>query len=127
MHVLATALVASFLHFLFFLMESVFWGTRGVNRIFKLAPEVAKSPAVRLFAFNMGFYNLFLSLGTLAALKLLEKGCCPGGVTLLAFCTSCMVAAGFVLLLSGGLRRLPAALIQSGPPAACLYFLFCNQ
>jgi len=126
MTVAATALLASLLHFAFFLLESVFWGSAPVNRIFKLAPEVARTPAVRLFAFNMGFYNLFLSLGTLAALGLLRRGCCASGVTLLAFCTSCMVAAGAVLLVSGGMRRLPAALIQAGPPAACLFFLFAR-
>ena len=118
-----TAFLAALLHFKFFLLESVFWGRPRVNRIFKLAPEVAHSPAVRTFAFNMGFYNLFLSLGTLAGLALLHRGC-SGGVTLLAFCTSCMVAAGGVLLISGGLRRLPAALAQAVPPAVCLYAMF---
>jgi putative membrane protein len=117
------ALAAALFHFKFFVMESLLWGSPVVNKIFKLKPEVAKSDAVRSFAFNMGFYNLFLSAGTLGGLYLLHQGAREGR-TLLAFCCASMVGAGIVLLMSGGLRRLPAALVQAGPPGACLYFLF---
>lgn len=117
------ALAAAIFHFKFFVMESLLWGTPVVNKIFKLKAEVAQSDAVRSFAFNMGFYNLFLSAGTLAGLYFLHQGAAEGR-TLLAFCCASMVGAGLVLLMSGGLRRLPAAVLQAGPPAACLYFLF---
>lgn len=117
------ALAAAIFHFKFFVMESLMWGTPVVNKIFRLKPEVAQSDAVRSFAFNMGFYNLFLSAGTLAGTYLLYNGCSDGR-TLLTFCCASMVGAGVVLLISGGLRRLPAAVLQAGPPGLCLYGLF---
>jgi len=119
----ASALLSATLHFKFFVLESLIWGSPTANRIFKLKAEVANSETVRTFAFNMGFYNLFLSLGTLWAL-FLHHNSRPEGVTLLTFCAASMVAAGLVLLLSGGRRRLLAALVQSGPPALCLLLLW---
>lgn len=117
-----SALLAALLHFKFFVLESLIWGSPLANKVFKLKPEVATSEAVRTFAFNMGFYNLFLSLGTVWAL-FLHHHQRPEGVTLLTFCSASMVGAGLVLFLSGGRRRLLAALVQSGPPALCLFSL----
>ena len=118
-----SALIAAALHFVFFVLESLLWGTPTVNRIFKLQSEVAGSEAVRTFAFNMGFYNLFLSLGMVSGLTLIHSGRADG-VILLAFCSLSMVGAGLVLLLSSGWRRLPAALVQALPPLVCLCALF---
>lgn len=69
--------------------------------------------AKRLFAFNQGFYNLFLAIGVFIGLVLLQSG---GNVvvaqTLVLFSCACMLCAGVVLLFSGGRRMLRAAVMQ---------------
>src|SRR6266566_4483126 len=58
------AIVAGAVHVLIFAMESLWWTTPQVRARFRQSPEQAE--ATRLFAFNQGFYNLFLALGTFA-------------------------------------------------------------
>jgi putative membrane protein len=117
-----TGLWAAFMHLVFFLLESVAWGGPAANRVFRVSREAANEPMLRGFAFNMGFYNLFLSLGTLAALRHLHQGT-PGAQCLLQYCCLFMIGAGVVLLASGGMSRLRGALLQAGPPALCLALL----
>lgn len=112
--------LAAGFHFLFFLLESVLWEKASV-RVFKIPADVGLTPAMRTFAFNMGFYNLFLCLGALAGMALLCHGC-AGGKAVLTFVCLSMVGAGLVLLVSR--RRLLAPLIQAGPPALCLWSLW---
>jgi putative membrane protein len=124
-----SGLLAAALHFMFFVFESLAWGwARHV--VFRLGkgpceedPSALRreSAALRTFAFNMGFYNLFLCVGALAGLKMLWYGC-PGGKTLLTFVCLSMIGAGLVLLVS---RRKPVGpLLQAGPPALCLWSLW---
>lgn len=122
-------LLAAGFHFLFFAFESLAWGwaREVVFRLGKGASEedpsalLRESLALRTFAFNMGFYNLFLCLGALAGLKMLWYGC-PGAKTLLTFVYASMIGAGLVLLVS---RKKPLGpLIQAGPPALALWSLW---
>ena len=52
----AALLLVALLHAGFFLLESVFWMSPPVMRIFEQEAEAAE--ATRVLAFNQGFYNL---------------------------------------------------------------------
>ncbi|MGH8826646.1 MAG: DUF1304 domain-containing protein, partial [Jiangellaceae bacterium] len=74
---------------------------------------------VRLWAFNQGFYNLFLAVGAIGGVVILNVGDETVGRTLTLFCCACMAAAGLVLFASE--RRLwRSALAQSVPPLIVL-------
>ena len=119
--ILSSAITASLFHFMFFAMESLMWGSKSVCRIFGVTPEIATSRIVKSFAFNQGFYNLFLSLG--AAWSAMQLGL--GGTryaNVLVFCCLSMVGAALALFLSSP-KKIAAVLIQGGPPAVCLWGL----
>jgi len=69
------AATAAGLHVVFFLFESVLFRRPKIQERFRVAPSVAE--AVRPWAFNQGFYNLFLALGCFAGL-LAVHGAIPG-------------------------------------------------
>lgn len=117
MIVLVSGLVAATLHFLFFMFESVLWSWSRVA-IFRIPQAEREGRSLRLFAYNMGFYNLFLCVGALAGLYLL-----PEGKLLLSFACASMVCAGGVLFLSRP-GSLVGPLTQSVPPAICLWGLW---
>ena len=106
------ALLAAALHVLVFCMESVWFMQPRVHRRFGAA-TTADAEARRLFAFNQGFYNLFLAIGIFVGLALLHLG---GNVivgeTLVLFNCACMLGAGVVLYFSAGRQMLRAAVIQ---------------
>jgi putative membrane protein len=107
------ATLAALVHVLIFCMESLWWTTPGVRRRFRQSPEQAE--ATRLFAFNQGFYNLFLALGTIAGIAMSLTGHPRAGSALVTWNCLCMVGAALVLLASApGMRR--GALIQGGAP-----------
>lgn len=106
------ALLAAVLHVLIFCMESLWFMRPRVHKRFGAA-TTADAEARRLFAFNQGFYNLFLAIGIFVGLAFLNFG---GNVivgrTLVLFCCACMIGAGVVLFLSAGRRMLRAAVLQ---------------
>lgn len=112
---IAAALVAMAVHAYFFLLESVWfmrpavWGRFGL----KSAEQAA---IVRSFAYNQGFYNLFLAIGVLVGLSLLGTGELAPGRAIVLFACGSMIAAGGVLV-SHNRAFLRAALIQMVPPA----------
>jgi len=107
------AILAAVVHVLIFCMESLWWTTPKVRARFRQAPEQAD--ATRLFAFNQGFYNLFLSIGTFAGLALILLGHRDSGLTLVSWNCLSMVGAAIVLAASAPqLRR--GALIQGIAP-----------
>jgi len=74
-----------------------------------------QSDATRLFAFNQGFYNLFLALGTVTGLALVLAGHPRVGLTLVAWNCLSMLGAAVVLAVSAPhLRR--GAVIQGAAP-----------
>jgi len=106
------ALLAAALHVLFFCMESLWFMQPRVHRRFGAA-TAADAAASRLFAFNQGFYNLFLATGIVAGVAMLHlDGNAVAGQTLVLFCCACMVAASLVLVGSAGRRMWRAACIQ---------------
>lgn len=111
------ALLAAVLHVYVFCMESLWFMQPKVHRRFG-AQTPADAEARRLFAFNQGFYNLFLALGTGAGLALLNTGGNAFvGRTLVLFSCACMLGAGIVLVGSAGTRMLRAGGIQALFPA----------
>jgi putative membrane protein len=107
------AILAGLVHVLIFCMESVLWTTPGVRARFRQSPEQAE--ATRLFAFNQGFYNLFLALGTFAGLVAVLTGHPRVGWTLVYWNCAFMLGAAFVLAASApGMRR--GAVTQGAAP-----------
>lgn len=107
------AILAGVVHVLIFCMESLWWKTPQVRRRFRQTPEQAD--ATTLFAFNQGFYNLFLAAGTFAGLVLTLVGHDRTGTTLVYWNCLSMLGAAVVLAASAPkLRR--GAVIQGAAP-----------
>jgi len=67
------ALVAAAIHILVFVWESLLIGRPSVHEgIFSVS--AADLPAIRLWAFNVGFYNLFLGCGLIAGVATWASG-----------------------------------------------------
>ena len=112
------ALVAAGFHVLFFILESVTFTQPSVAARFGLStPE--QIAAVRPMAFNQGFYNLFLAIGVVGGLALVESGSVEAGRAIVLFACACMVGAGLVLYASSR-RFARSAAIQAGPPLAAI-------
>jgi putative membrane protein len=108
-----TAFLAGVVHVLIFCMESLWWTTPQVRGRFRQTPEQAD--ATKQFAFNQGFYNLFLALGTFAGLALVLLGHNRAGMTLLYW--NCLSMLGSAIVLAGSARRMRrGALIQGAAP-----------
>jgi putative membrane protein len=124
----AFAALAALLHVYIFLMESVQWTQPRVWKRFGVTDQ-ATAEATKPMAYNQGFYNLFLAIGTTIGLVLYWAGGAGtvadvAGRTLVLFCLGSMVAAALVLL-STGTKYLRAALIQGTLPLiGFVLFLF---
>ena len=116
MHPIAVgaAVLAALVHVWFFLMESVWFLRPAVYRRFGLKSD-AEAELIRGFAFNQGFYNLFLALGVAVGLVLVASGDPAAGRAIVLFASGSMIAAGLVLVLSNP-KFLRAAAIQAVPP-----------
>ncbi|MFV0320579.1 MAG: DUF1304 domain-containing protein [Microbacterium sp.] len=113
------AALAALLHVYIFVMESVQWTQPRIYRRFGVATQ-EQAEITRPLAYNQGFYNLFLALGTVIGLVLLWGGpdgqaVDAAGRALTLFALGCMVAAALVLLTTGA-KYLRAALIQGTLP-----------
>jgi putative membrane protein len=128
--ILATvfAALAAVLHVYIFLMESVQWTQPRVWKRFGV-PDQSTADAIKPMAYNQGFYNLFLAVGTTIGLALFWTGGAGSvadvaGRTLVLFTLGSMVAAALVLI-STGSRYLRAALLQGTLPlVGFVLFLF---
>ncbi|GAB1646487.1 DUF1304 domain-containing protein [Krasilnikovia sp. MM14-A1259] len=121
---LAAATVAALIHVLFFGLESLWFRHPRVYRRFQIN-SAEEAAAVRAFAFNQGFYNLFLALGALTGVVLVAGGSADmntAGHAVLIFACACMVGAGMVLLATSR-EMIRAVLIQAVPPALALLAL----
>jgi putative membrane protein len=117
----ALALVAAMLHVGFFYLESIAFRRPQTWARFGLASQ-EQADVVRPMAFNQGFYNLFLALGVIGGLVLIDfasGGAVSAGIGITKFALASMVLAGGVLLASGRRFR-RAALLQALPPALAL-------
>lgn len=117
----ALALVAALLHVGFFYLESIAFRRPQTWARFGLASQ-EQADVVRPMAFNQGFYNLFLALGVVGGLILVDfasGGAVSAGIGITKFALASMVLAGAVLLATGRRFR-SAALMQAVPPALAL-------
>ena len=111
------AIVAGTIHVVIFGMESLWWTTPGVRARFRQSPEQAD--ATKLLAFNQGFYNLFLAIGTFAGLGLVLIGHARVGWTLVYW--NCVFMLGAALVLAGSAPRMRrGAIIQGTAPLVFL-------
>ncbi|MEV6967671.1 DUF1304 domain-containing protein [Hamadaea sp. NPDC051192] len=100
------ATLAGLLHVLIFAMESLLFRRPDVHRRFRTA--ASDVDAVRPWAFNQGFYNLFLGIGAIVGVFLPDT---PGR-TLTGFACACMLGAAIVLV--AGERRMARAAVMQG-------------
>ena len=113
------AFIAAALHVYIFTMESLTWTTPATWKRFGLASQ-ADAETTKPFAYNQGFYNLFLAIGAFIGVGCVALG--PGasaqqvvGWTLIFSCCGSMLLAAAVLALSGK-KYLRAAVLQGTTP-----------
>ena len=111
---ISAAVIAALIHVYFFVLESLWFMRPAVWRRFGLASE-ADAETTRSFAYNQGFYNLFLAAGVAIGLALTGIGDPAAGRVLVLFACGSMIAAGVVLYLNNP-HFLRAAAIQAVPP-----------
>jgi putative membrane protein len=114
----AAALVAAAIHVSFFAVESVTFTRPETYHRFFVASQ-GDAEIVRPWAFNQGFYNLFLAVGAVAGVVAVNAGQVEAGRALVLFACGSMAAAGIVLLATDR-RFLRPALIQAVPPLIAL-------
>ncbi len=111
------AILAVFFHVVAFVLESLLFGRPSVQTFLLGKPEPAAG--VRPWAFNQGFYNLFLAAGPVAGLIAYHAGHVSVGRALVIYGCAFMAACGVVLFISN--RALWRSMIgQSGPPLVAL-------
>lgn len=136
--------LAGALHVYIFAIESVVWRSKRTWRVFGIADE-ATAEIARPWAFNQGFYNLFLAIGAIggaiagfigssgAVCMAMTEECLRAavqvewvgiaGTAIAAFSAACMVGAALVLALSGGRASLRSAALQGTLPLLGLILL----
>lgn len=114
-------LLAAMIHLGFFFYESIILQQKNGHKHLGIDPQTHAQ--VKVWAFNQGFYNLFLAIGMLIGLFfVLQKQVMLAGV-MAGFSGACMVFAGIVLAISvPRLRKF--ALVQALPPAFGFIFLY---
>ncbi|RLK48089.1 DUF1304 domain-containing protein [Microbacterium telephonicum] len=117
------AALAAALHVYIFAMESITWRTPATWKRFGVADQAAADTTAPM-AYNQGFYNLFLAIGTIVGLVLFAIGGDVGlaGRVLAIFSVGSMLAAAIVLTTSGR-RYLRAAAIQGTLPLIAVVLL----
>jgi len=106
--------IAVLIHLYIFVLESIRWREPKTWRTFGVASQ-ADADTVRPMAFNQGFYNLFLAIGSAIGLVLLWAGMPEAGAALVLLAAGSMVAAALVLILSSP-KLARAAAIQGLAP-----------
>ncbi|MBF6165705.1 DUF1304 domain-containing protein [Streptomyces gardneri] len=111
------AVAAALLHVGIFIMESVRFTDPKVYRgVFRISE--AELPAARPWAFNQGFYNLFLAVTTLVGVAILRAAPEAGWALVATGCGSMLAAA--VVLVAHDRRFARGAIVQGVLPALTL-------
>jgi putative membrane protein len=111
------ALIAALIHVYIFVLESVLFPRPSAHKTFGVTE--ADLPAVRPWAFNQGFYNLFLAVIAVVGVILHDTA----GKALVGAACGSMLAAALVLLATNR-RMLRAAAVQGLAPLIALVSLF---
>jgi putative membrane protein len=112
------AALASLLHVYIWWLESYAW-TGAARKVFGTTAEQAEQ--TRELAYNQGFYNLFLAIGTAVGVALVD-GHREAGVALIVFGVGSMLAAALVLA-TADLSKSRAAVVQGLCPLVSLVLL----
>ncbi|WP_421740367.1 DUF1304 domain-containing protein [Cellulomonas sp.] len=104
------AVLAALLHVLFFAYESVLFERPDVHARFQTRTEDV--PAVKPWAYNQGFYNLFLAIGALVGVVLALAGEETVGLALILLACGSMLAAALVLVATN--RSMARAAVTQG-------------
>lgn len=114
--------IAALIHVYIWVLESVSWTKESTRRVFGVK-SVADAELMKPLAFNQGFYNLFLALGTIVGLVLIfASGIAQAGFAIVVFALLSMVLAA-VVLVSSNPRAARSALIQGAAPLLGLVLL----
>jgi len=114
--------LAAVIHLGFFALESVLWSRPRVQRIFGVR-DARDADVVRPWAYNQGFYNVFLAIGAGIGLVLLGTGVFrEAGTALAIFSLASMLLAAVVLITSNP-RMWRGAVLQGAAPLLGLLFL----
>ncbi|RYV50108.1 DUF1304 domain-containing protein [Pengzhenrongella frigida] len=111
------ATVAALIHVYIFVLESILWTTPRARATFGIRSE-QEAAATRALAFNQGWYNLFLAIGTGMGLVLAGSATDvvrAAGVGVLLLATASMVCAALVLVISNP-RMARGAAVQGLAP-----------
>src|SRR5688500_1515557 len=120
------ALLAAGLHVLVFAWEALAFQRPAVHQRIFFTPT-ADVPAVRLWAFGVGFYNLFLACGTIAGVVAWSGGNDTVGRALVIYTCLFMALSGLVLFIADRMelgrargKGIGGALAQGVPPLIAL-------
>jgi putative membrane protein len=113
------AALAALVHVYIFVLESLRWTDPATRRVFGTTEETAA--VTQPLAYNQGFYNLFLAVGTAVGIGLMDHER-SAAVALIVFGTGSMLAAALVLVTSDS-SKLRAALVQGLLPTLALLSL----
>lgn len=120
------ALVAAAIHILVWAWEALLIQRPFVHEGVFGVPA-SDVPAIRLWAFGVGFYNLFLGLGMIAGVLLWGAGAVAVGRTLVVYIALFMTLSGIVLLVADRLgmgrqrgKGVGGAIAESVPPLLAL-------
>ncbi|UZX03517.1 DUF1304 domain-containing protein [Arthrobacter sp. CDRTa11] len=104
------------------LLEISFHGDRRLYRIFLIKPENVQ--AVRMWAMNVGAYNIAFGLGIASGLWMVNfSGNAAGGSAIVIFCCASHVFLGIWLWITEK-RLLTSAIGQALFPGLALFFYF---
>jgi putative membrane protein len=124
--VLIFALVTAAVHLLAFAWETVLFQRPGVHQGVFAIPA-ADVPPVRLWAFNVGFYNLFIACGLVGGIIVWMTGSEAVGRALVIYLCLFAFLAGIALFVSDRLamsrprgKGVGGALAQAVPPLIAL-------
>lgn len=119
------ALLAALIHVYIFILESFQWNKESTRRTFGVR-SATDAEVLKPMAFNQGFYNLFLAVGTLLGIWLARvptSSLFGVGLGMLLLALGSMVGAALVLVLNNR-RMAKAAAIQGAMPLIALILLF---
>lgn len=126
----AFALLTAAIHVVVFVWEALLIERPAVHQgVF--ATPTADVPAVRLWAFGVGFYNLFIACGLVAGVVAWVAGEEVVGMTLVAYLCLFAFLGGVVMYVADrlelggqrGAKGLVGSLSESGPPLVALVAL----
>jgi putative membrane protein len=113
--------LAALVHVYIFVLESLLWTRASTRRTFGVR-TAEEAQTLKPMAFNQGFYNLFLAIGTVVGIILVVLGMTTAGAALAFLAAGSMVAAAVVLALSSP-KLWRAAAIQGVLPLAGIMVL----